>query len=699
MESGVLDKFEQDVQQNHQSFKSWWGYIDLFDDTHFQEKRMIYVRALKELPMSYKLWHTFLLSSERDARGTPLESPTRLELTQRYEESVVYMSKMPTIWKNYIEWLYTNCEITQMRRVFDRALRSLPSGQHKILWGVIMKYIVSLDSPKLFNNMVTRHLKYDRSLSVEYVKVCIEKGSLYLPTAASILIKHLGSTWRVRREEYELLVQVIENGGADDVVDVESVLRHGINEYINDSGRLWVGLARWHIRQGRVESGIVVLEQAMEEVVSVRDLYIVRECYEAVISSLSQNSNDTDKDDNQRIVHERGETVLAHVMMQVNGVLLRKNPEDVSEWISRSHMYIEQGDVVSAVDTLLEGIKTVKEGINGTKSDIYSELISWYSRAGKYEVVNSLYNKAKTESLSQEEEGKLSELIVKDSVKRGDVTKALEYVEEATLKSSRIKREGSVWRAYLAVEKTRKGLLGIVSVYEKMIEIGCITAREVLEYIDLITKEGKALGIEDTVWSIYERSILKFTYPIAGKLWMKYFDDFVSKYGETKVERCRELYESALLKCPAEFKLEISKKAVAFESTKNSSYRVIELYKKIVKEVNPESLCETYLLYGQAVNELEGSQSAQKVYEEGVLKVGRREEWRLYLECAKCLIENEDVDNARDMFVKGAKRCSVKEHPEFWNTWNDFEEQFGNELTYKDLLVAKADVMGYFGEN
>jgi pre-mRNA-splicing factor SYF1 len=48
--------FEEDVMRNIYDFRSWWRYLQFKGDAPTRIRFMLYERALKELPGSYKLW-------------------------------------------------------------------------------------------------------------------------------------------------------------------------------------------------------------------------------------------------------------------------------------------------------------------------------------------------------------------------------------------------------------------------------------------------------------------------------------------------------------------------------------------------------------------------------------------------------------------------------------------------------------------
>ena len=53
--------FEEELLRNPHSLKSWLRYIEARSDAPNKFLNLLYERALKELPGSYKIWNSYLL--------------------------------------------------------------------------------------------------------------------------------------------------------------------------------------------------------------------------------------------------------------------------------------------------------------------------------------------------------------------------------------------------------------------------------------------------------------------------------------------------------------------------------------------------------------------------------------------------------------------------------------------------------------
>lgn len=50
----------------------------------------------------------------------------------------------------------------------------------------------------------------------------------------------------------------------------------------------------------------------------------------------------------------------------------------------------------------------------------------------------------------------------------------------------------------------------------------------------------------EDAFQVYERGVKIFKYPHVKDIWVTYLSKFVKSYGETKLERAREMFENAL---------------------------------------------------------------------------------------------------------------------------------------------------------
>lgn len=57
-----------------------------------------------------------------------------------------------------------------------------------------------------------------------------------------------------------------------------------------------------------------------------------------------------------------------------------------------------------------------------------------------------------------------------------------------------------------------------------------------------------------------------------------------------------------------------------------------------------------------------------------------------------------EVDRARAIYVHAASLSDPRVDLAFWNEWNDFEVQYGNEDTFREMLRIRRSVSASFSQ-
>jgi hypothetical protein len=68
--------FEEELLRNPHSLKSWLRYIESREDAPAKQMNILYERALRELPGSYKLWYKYLTVKREQVKERPINQST-----------------------------------------------------------------------------------------------------------------------------------------------------------------------------------------------------------------------------------------------------------------------------------------------------------------------------------------------------------------------------------------------------------------------------------------------------------------------------------------------------------------------------------------------------------------------------------------------------------------------------------------------
>ncbi|PIO40098.1 hypothetical protein AB205_0191740 [Aquarana catesbeiana] len=87
-------QYEEEILRNPYSVKCWMRYIEFKQSASAHALNLIYERALKELPGSYKLWYAYLKQRRKQVKRRCLTDPAFEEVNNCHERALVFMHKV-----------------------------------------------------------------------------------------------------------------------------------------------------------------------------------------------------------------------------------------------------------------------------------------------------------------------------------------------------------------------------------------------------------------------------------------------------------------------------------------------------------------------------------------------------------------------------------------------------------------------------
>ena len=166
---------------------------------------------------------------------------------------------MPRLWINYCQFQTTQPIVTKVRRTFDAALLALPVTQHARIWTVYIEYL-SKTCPNI-ETSVRCWRRFARAFP-DQTEAYIEELLRWKRHDEAVgqligLLNEPNYTSPKGNSSYQLWIQlcdiVCKYPQEIRCVDVETVIRDGLQKFKDHIGRLWCALARFHIRKGAFE--------------------------------------------------------------------------------------------------------------------------------------------------------------------------------------------------------------------------------------------------------------------------------------------------------------------------------------------------------------------------------------------------------------------------------------------------------------
>ncbi|GAY34384.1 hypothetical protein CUMW_011120 [Citrus unshiu] len=752
--------YEEELLRNPFSLKLWWRYLVAKREAPFKKRFVIYERALKALPGSYKLWHAYLIERLSIVKNLPITHPEYETLNNTFERALVTMHKMPRIWIMYLETLTSQKFITKTRRTFDRALCALPVTQHDRIWEIYLRFVEQEGIPiETSLRVYRRYLKYDPSHIEDFIEFLV-KSKLWQEAAerlASVLnddqfysIK--GKTkHRLWLELCDLLTtHATEISG----LNVDAIIRGGIRKFTDEVGRLWTSLADYYIRRELFEKARDIFEEGMMTVVTVRDFSVIFDSYsqfeEIMVSakmakpdlSVEEEEDDEEhgsaEDEDIRLdvnlsmaefekvlngfwLHDVKDVDLRlarleHLMNRrpelANSVLLRQNPHNVEQWHRRVKIF--EGNPTKQILTYTEAVRTVDP-----MKAVGKPHTLWVAFAKLYETYKDIANARvifdKAVQVNYKTVDHLASIWcewAEMELRHKNFKGALELMRRATAEPSvevrrRVAADGNepvqmklhkslrLWTFYVDLEESLGNLESTRAVYERILDLRIATPQIIINYA-LLLEEHKYF---EDAFRVYERGVKIFKYPHVKDIWVTYLSKFVKRYGKTKLERARELFENAVETAPADVVKPLYLQYAKLEEDYGLAKRAMKVYDQATKAVPNHEKLGMYEIYIARAAEIFGVPKTREIYEQAIESgLPDKDVKAMCLKYAELEKSLGEIDRARGIYVFASQFADPRSDTEFWNRWHEFEVNHGNEDTFREMLRIKRSVSASYSQ-
>ncbi|KAI3844738.1 hypothetical protein MKX03_020611 [Papaver bracteatum] len=700
--------YEEEILRNPFSLKLWWRYLIARKESPFKKRSVLYERALKALPGSYKLWYAYLRERLEIVRNLPVTHSQYEILNNTFERALFTMHKMPKIWIKYLQTLTEQKLITRTRRSFDRALCALPRG------------IPIQTSLRVYR----RYLRFDPAQIEDFIE--FSKNSKLWQEAAERLAQVLNDDkfYSVKgKTKHQLWLELgdLLTSHATEVsgLDVDAIIRVGIRKLTDMVGNLWTSLADYYIHKGLFGKARDVFEEGITTVVTARDFGVIFDAYtqfelsliSSRMDSLHDNPRTKQKEEEQGKKKETVDDVrfypklslseftkkiingcwcnnhddidwrisrLDHLMDRrpelANSVLLRQNSHNVEQWHRRVKLF--EGNPVKQILTFTKAVKTVDpmKALYVDHNDIANARVIFHKAAQvDYRTVDNLATLKNFEGARE---------ILRDAtaepsaeVKRRVAGLGNEPVQMKLHKSVR------VWTLYADLEE---GMGTLES-----------TRAIIINYASLL-EEHKYF---EDAFKVYERGINIFKYPHAKDIWVTYLSKFVKRYGKTKLERARELFQNAVQTAPADYLKPLYLEFAKLEEDHGLAKRAKEVYDQAIKALPSKEKLQMYDIYISRAAEFYGAPKTREIYEQAIESELASEDVKTmcmkYADLEKSLGE---IDRARAIYTFSSQFADPRLDNDFWSRWHEFEVKHGNEDTFREMLRIKRSVSASYSQ-
>ncbi|VDC07118.1 unnamed protein product [Peniophora sp. CBMAI 1063] len=513
--------------------------------------------------------------------------------------------------------------------------------------------------------------------------------------------------------------------------NVERIVRNdGLAVYKDQAGRLWTGLATYWIKRGEFDRAKETFEAGLAAVLTIRDFTQIFDAYaefsESIVSALMEALAEEDdegdeeaqsKEEMEKEIDEKMkdfEALMDRRPFLLNDVLLRRNPNDVQEWEKRIALWGEDDEKVA--ETYTQAIST----INPRKATanfyrLYTNFARFYEDGGTtgsaerdLDSARKIYEKATKVNFKAVED--LAEVWVEWAemeLRHENYDEAIRLMQRATAvpRNSKISYHDHTLSAQARLFKSTKlrafhvdlvESLGTVeetkAVYDKILELRIANAQIIVNYAGFLEENEY---FEES-FKVYERGVELFTYPVSFEIWNIYLGKFVKRYGGSKLERARDLFEQALDKCPPKHCKPIFLMYAQLEQEHGLAKRAMSIYDRATSVVSDGDKFEMFSIYIAQAASNYGLPATRPIYERALETLPDKPASQMALRFANLERKLGEIDRARAIYAHASQLCDPRTNAEFWSAWHSFEIDAGSEDTFREMLRVKRSVQARF---
>lgn len=604
-----------------------------------------------------------------------------------------------------------------------------------------------------------RYLKYDPSHIEDFIEFLVNSGLWQEASERLASVLNDDGFFSIKgKTKHRLWLELCDllTRHATEVsgLNVDAIIRGGIRKFTDEVGRLWTSLAEYYIRRNLHEKARDIFEEGIMTVVTVRDFSVIFDSYsqfeESMLAHKMENMSSSDEED--EIEEEKAgddEDVRLEVDLSVaklerkmlngfwlhdvkdldlriarleylinrrpelaNSVLLRQNPHNVEQWHRRVKLF--EGNPTKQILTYTEAVRTIDP-----MKAVGKPHTLWVNFARLYEnhkdIANARVILDKAVQVNYKTVDHLATLYcewAEMELRHKNFKGALDLMRRATAEPSvevkrKVAADGNepvqmklykslrLWTFYVDLEESLGNLESTRAVYERILDLRIATPQIILNYAFLL-EEHKYF---EDAFKVYERGVKIFKYPHVKDIWVTYLSKFVKRYGKTKLERARELFEHAVEMAPADAVKPLYLQYAKLEEDYGLAKRAMKVYDQATKAVPNHEKLSMYEIYIARAAEIFGVPKTREIYEQAIESgLPDKDVKTMCLKYADLEKSLGEIDRARGIFVFASQFADPRSDGDFWNKWHEFEVQHGNEDTFREMLRIKRSVSASYSQ-
>ncbi|CAD7932214.1 unnamed protein product [Amoebophrya sp. A25] len=714
----VNETYEEELRMDPFRPKIWIAYVDTIKKSDASTRWLMYERAVKALPRSYKIWRRYL--EERRAnlgeRDFILEEAYE-EVNAIYERALVFLHKMPRIWIDYIQFLMEQKRITGTRRAIDAAIRTLPIHQHYRIWNEAIPWLKEEYVPRsTCLNLFRRYLMLEPGHVETFIAYLLQQE--IFDEAAVRMVEILDNEEFVSinsKSKHQLWMDLCElvSTHPKDIrsIKIEPIIRQGISKFTDEVGRLWICLADHFIRLNWFDKARATYQEAIESITTAHDFALVYESYEVFLSDWVETIDEKDP-----VGEELQFAILEDLMdkrpLLLSSVLLRQNPNVVAEWIKRVEIYRDRNNLPMVVETYKQAVGTIEPlKVIGKLQDLWIQFARFFEEHDDGDLslnVRELFEEAlKVHFAHADDVASIWCEWIEMELKYENYAQALQLARSAithpkdTSNAARMKsvRSKKLWYLVLDLEENFGTFDTTSATYERMIEMKIATPQTIINYAHYL-EEYKYF---EKAFKIYERGVTLFKQPHCNDLWLFYLSKFMRRYKSKKLERARDLFEEAIRACSNSevMQMRLHVLYAKLEERYGLAKKALAIYQQGCEacKKDPDIQVKMWTLLVVRTGEIKGGDVARNVLKSAIDVLPEGKEL-IHFGLLFAELENSfgELTRARVIYEHVSQYCDPRKYPKFWEMYQQFEILHGNADSFKEMRRIQRSVEAAYAQ-
>lgn len=700
---------DMDVEELEQTLPTWTCLSilpcsDEFAKNEPEKANKLYEESISQNPGSYKLWHAYLIHRSRQLAGHSINDNVYQAVNECFERALVFMHKMPRIWMEFCTILARQLYVTRTRRTFNRALESLPITQHSRIWPLYLEFIQKEHVPvETGVRVFKRYIQMYPEQTETFIDYLYRKNRI--DEAATLLCDIINRPYFQSKKDKtkyqlweELCDMICEFADQIKTIDAVAVLRDGIARYVDQQGRLWNALARYHIHLGMFAGARSIFDEALNTVTTKKDFVEVWEAYTNFEEKYLERLMEQDDIEGEQLIElEIRQAALEHLItnngLMMNRVALRQNPHNVREWQKRVQLYdhieIAEDSKDLKEETYLEALRIVdpKQAL-GRYEELWIQYATYLARCDRIEDAKEAFESAVKANYARFDDlARVWTAYIEFEISI-DPASALKLARRATANVKNLR----LWSFCADLEENLGTFGSTKATYDKILDLKIATPQLVLNYAAFL--EEKQYFEES--FRVYERGVSIFKWPNSCNIWLTYLSKFFTRYKGKKLDRSRDLLEQCLKDCPSEFCFDIYILYAKLEEEHGLLKRARQVYDRAAKKVAVKRKADLFKIYTKSMLRLADVDTVRDTYYQAIESLDNKNAREFCLEFASLELEMGEVERARGIYSFCSQMCDPRVDEEFWQHWAEFEQNHGCLETIEDMLRIKRTVQVYY---